>query len=265
MRPCCASYLLGVSLLLACTTEEGAFPGCPPAGDGRSSRVRALNRLKNRVTVPVAGDIDSAVTLSALLAPGDDRDRWNEGRAAIVVGYVRDVEVGGVETVNCLARRPDRRDTHIELVADREDGGHLPLIVEVTPAWRRLAASRGSDWSTDSLRSLLQGRRVRVTGWLLFDTEHRREAENTAPGRVGNWRATAWELHPVTDVAVVVSPSAEQGIGSQGSNPLAAQQHDLHELRQQDVAEQRGRQDRPIQRGERHEPERRRQRRRGEP
>jgi hypothetical protein len=202
MRPCFASYLLGVALLLACTTEDGAFPGCPAAGDGRTSRVRALNRLKNRLTVPADRDIDSAVTLDALLAPGDDRDRWSERRAAIVVGYVRDVEVGGVETVNCRARSPDRRDTHIELVSDPEDSGQLPLIVEVTPAWRRIAVLRGSDWSTDSLRSLLQGRWVRVTGWLLFDAEHRREAENTAPGRVGNWRATAWELHPVTGVEV---------------------------------------------------------------
>jgi hypothetical protein len=207
MRACVASSLLGVALLLACTTEDGAFPGCPAAGDGRTSRVRALNRLKNRVTAPVAQDIDSSVTLDALLVPGDDRDRWSERRAAIVVGYVRDVEVGGVETVNCFARRPDRRDTHIELVPGTEDSGPLPLIVEVTPAWRRLAAIQGSDWSTDSLRSLLQGRWVRVTGWLLFDTEHRREAENTAPGRVGNWRATAWELHPVTGVEVVVQPS----------------------------------------------------------
>jgi hypothetical protein len=185
--------------------------------------------LKNRVSVPVARDIDSAATLGALLAPGDDRDRWSERRAAIVVGYVRDVEVGGVETVNCLARRPDHRDTHIEVVPGPDDSGQLPLIVEVTPAWRRLAASRNSDWSTDSLRSLLQGRWVRVTGWLFFDTEHRRQAENTAPGRVGNWRATAWELHPVTEVEVLVQPPAEPGVGSSRpdaahrSNPLATQ------------------------------------------
>jgi hypothetical protein len=229
MRPRLASYLFGVAFLMACTREDGAFPGCPAAGEGRTSRVRALNRLKNRVTVPVARDIDSVATLSALLAPGDDRDRWNERRAAIVVGYVRDVEVGGVESVNCLARTPDHRDTHIELVPGPEDGGQLPLIVEVTPAWRRIAASRGSNWSTDSLRSLLLGRRVRVTGWLLFDMEHRRQAENTAPGRVGNWRATAWELHPVTEVEVIVQPPAEPGVGlsrpaaAHRSNPLATQ------------------------------------------
>lgn len=209
MRPSLAPYLLGVALLPACTTEDGAFPGCPVRGDTVRPAVRTLNRLKNRVAAPVARDIDSTVTLGALLAPGDDRGRWSERLAATVVGYVRDVKVGGVETVNCFAKTPDHRGTHIELVTDPADGGQLPLIVEVTPWWRRPAASRGRNWSTDSLRALLRGRWVRVTGWLLFDTEHTRQAENTAPGRVGNWRATAWELHPVTGIEVVRPSSSD--------------------------------------------------------
>jgi len=206
MRPSITHGLLGVALLLACTTEDGAFPGCPVKGDAVRSGVRALNQLKNRVAAPAARDIDSAVTLEALLAPGDDRGRWSERRAATVVGYVRDVKLGGVETVNCFAKTPDHRDTHLELVRDPAHGGQLPLIVEITPWWRRRAASVDTNWSTDSLRAVLRGRWVRVTGWLLFDTEHGREAENTAPGRVGNWRATAWELHPVTGIEVVVQP-----------------------------------------------------------
>jgi hypothetical protein len=179
-------------------TNDGAFPGCSATGDASSPAVRALNRLKNRSAVPADSEVDSTVTLSALLAPGDDRERWNEGRAASIVGYVRDVGVGGVETVNCHAKRPDHRDTHIALVADSEDAGQLPVIVEVTPWWRAHAA--GADWSTDSLRAAFQGRWVRVTGWLMFDVEHQWQAEHTAPGRAGNWRATAWELHPVTRI-----------------------------------------------------------------
>ena len=207
MRPSITYGLLGVVLLSACTSEEGPFPGCLVKGDAVRSGVRTLNQLKNRVAAPSARDIDSAVTLQALLAPGDDRGRWSERRAATVVGYVRDVKLGGVETVNCFARTPDHRDTHIELVTDPANGGHLPLIVEITPWWRRHAASGGTNWSTDSLRAALLGRWVRVTGWLLFDTEHGRQAENTASGRVGNWRATAWELHPVTELKVVAGPS----------------------------------------------------------
>jgi hypothetical protein len=69
LRPLLGSCLAGVVLLSARMTEEGAFPGCPGEGDAVTSGVRALNRLKNRVAAPVARDIDSAVTLSALLAP----------------------------------------------------------------------------------------------------------------------------------------------------------------------------------------------------
>jgi len=189
--------------LCACGGAPGAFPGCPVDGEAVRANVRGLNRLKNRAVSPLAADIDSTVTLGALLAPGDDRGRWSERRAATIVGYVRDVKVGGVETVNCFAKVPDHRDTHIELVADAADTGQLPLIVEVTPWWREQALGRGLDWSTDGLRAALRGRRVRVTGWLLFDAEHERQAEHTAPGSAGNWRATAWELHPVTALEVV--------------------------------------------------------------
>ena len=52
MRPSLAPYLLGAALLVSCTTEDGAFPGCPARGDAVTSGVHALNRLKNRVAAP---------------------------------------------------------------------------------------------------------------------------------------------------------------------------------------------------------------------
>ncbi|HKI93966.1 MAG TPA: hypothetical protein VJ992_01625 [Gemmatimonadales bacterium] len=197
---------MSLALLLSCVGNDGAFPGCPADGRAKRASIRALNLLKNRRAAPAAADIDASVTLERLLAPGNDRHRWNTRRAATVVGYVRDVEVGGVETVNCSARAPRHRDTHIELVIDGAHRGQLPLIVEVTPWWRSRVARAGLDWSTDALRSTLLGRRVRVTGWLLFDAAHRREAENTAPGRSGDWRGSAWELHPVTALEVLARP-----------------------------------------------------------
>src|SRR5262249_49423373 len=44
---------------------------------------------------------------------------------------------------------------------------------------------------------------VEVTGWLLFDSAHVHEAENTNPGGRHNFRATCWEIHPITDLKVV--------------------------------------------------------------
>ena len=33
-----------------------------------------------------------------------------------------------------------------------------------------------------------------IRGWMLFDAEHKGEAENMGPGRPCNLRATAWEV-----------------------------------------------------------------------
>jgi len=117
------------------------------------------------------------------------------------IGYVYDVKLGPVESVNCGARRVADRDTHIELVLNPMDSSAARrVIVEVTPRWRAIMAARGIDWSTRALRDHFLGRWARVRGWMLFDVEHKGEAENTALGRPRNWRATAWEIHPITSI-----------------------------------------------------------------
>lgn len=183
------------------------FNGCGTQGDGSSPAVRELNLLKNRYIAPEPQQLDPRVTLAAMLEPGDDRSRWNDHRAAEITGYVWDVKVGGVETVNCRAADPPDRDTHIELVLDPMNGSEdRRVIVEVTPRTRATAEQHGEDWSTPALRDHFHGRWVRVRGWLLFDTEHRDQSANTAPGRPRDWRATAWEIHPVTSIEVVDRP-----------------------------------------------------------
>lgn len=96
-------------------------------------------------------------------------------RAATVQGYVADVKVGGVESVDCHTKDPIDRDTHIELTLtpnDPDEATHV--IMEVTPRWRALMNQRGSDWSTSALRRALLGRWIEVNGdglglWHLFE------------------------------------------------------------------------------------------------
>lgn len=159
---------------------------------------RAFNSLKNRTTLPTAADFDPRVTLDAMLAPGDDRRRWHHSRAAAIRGYIVEVHDAGRESANCLSGT--RVDAHVEVALRPDAPPNERMIVEVTPPMRERATSRGVDWSTATLRSQLTGRRVRIEGWLLFDDEHDEEAENTRPGHRGNWRATAWEIHPVTAI-----------------------------------------------------------------
>jgi hypothetical protein len=198
---------LAVACVPALLRAQEAYGGCGMEGDAAASPVRALNRLKNRYRAPQPTDVDSQVTLAALVQPVDDRERWDERRGAVIVGYVHDVKPGGIETTNCRVRDLALRDTHIELVLNPMNAdGPRRVIVEVTPRWRALMAANGANWSTRALRRDYLGRWVRVTGWLLFDAEHANAAENTAPGRERNWRATAWEVHPIASIEVAPRP-----------------------------------------------------------
>jgi hypothetical protein len=200
-----------LAVLVACVASrvqaQGAARACPAAGDTQSPKSRALNLLKNRTGVPSAQDVDSTATLAAIVAPGDDQHRWDERRAAVVVGFAVDALPGGVESANCHARGLKGRDTHIELVLDSADTGRpRRVIVEVTPRVRAQMAAQGVDWSTQAVQREFVGHWVRVSGWLLFDTDHVKQSANTAPASPDVWRATAWEVHPVTGIEIVPRP-----------------------------------------------------------
>src|SRR5215213_10145413 len=174
---------------------------CPSVGFALTSNARNLHRLKNRTAFPQAADFDSRVTLDELLQPGDDRNRWSTERAARIQGQVIDVAYAGIEATNCFS--PCRRDIHI-LVAKRKGAAkNEQVVVEVTPNSGDSAASRGMDWSEQTLQAQLVGHWVEFEGWLYFDVGHAEEAESTAANNPENWRATAWEIHPVTKITVV--------------------------------------------------------------
>lgn len=190
------------------TDAPASYHGCSLKGNPSTSGadygdIVALNELKNRYHAPTEVDIDTAVTLEQLLAPGDDHGRFDENKGAVIEGVVDAVKVGGVETVNCKARDTTYRDTHIEISLRSGDPETKRVIVEVTPRWRAAMAEHGVDWSTDALNAGLVGQRVRFRGWLLFDAEHANAAEHTNPGNARDWRATVWEIHPVTSFEIL--------------------------------------------------------------
>jgi hypothetical protein len=174
---------------------------CPSAGIALTTRARNLHRLKNRTSIPQATDFDSRITLDTLLQPGDDRNRWSTDRAARIQGEVIDVAYAGPEATNCF--NPCRRDVHI-LVATRKGAAKSEhVVVEVTPNFRDWATGQGIDWSEETLQKQLVGHWCEFEGWLYFDLGHAEESENISPGKPDNWRATAWEIHPVTRIAVI--------------------------------------------------------------
>jgi len=174
---------------------------CPPSGLALSADLRQLYRLKNRSSLPQTGDFDSSITLSNMLQPGADDRRWLETKAARIEGYVVSVGRAGIELANCWS--PCRRDIHINLALRPDAPSTEQVIVEITPNFGRRAAGYGWDWSEEKVKQTLVGHWCRFEGWMFFDAQHAEESTNTHKPGADVWRATAWELHPVTDFEVV--------------------------------------------------------------
>ncbi|SRR6266581_4286835 len=182
---------------------ETVFHSCQPEGTAQQAHRQESNRRKNRVTHPQASEIAQGATIAAILQNSNDRTRWSEDSGASIVAFVVDVKKGSNETVNCGDTALAFIDTHIDVVQNPNDTRkRVRMIVEVTPRWRAFVGQENLDWTTPTLRQTLLGHWVRFTGWLFWDFEHAHNAENTHAGDAANWRATAWEIHPVTEIKV---------------------------------------------------------------
>jgi len=192
------TVLLGaVVVALLLTVWLVVARNCPSVGFALTTNARNLHRLKNRTAFPQADDFDWRVTLDQLLQPGDDRNRWSTERAARIQGQVIDVAYAGIEATNCFS--PCRRDIHILVAKQKDAAKNEQVVVEVTPNLQQ----QGIDWTEQTLQGQLVGHWCEFEGWLYFDAGHAEESENTAPHNPSNWRATAWELHPVTKITVI--------------------------------------------------------------
>lgn len=221
MKKAILIFILTLGIVSLKGQNYDTYNGCPPEGDAKGTNDQNTNRLKNRYAFPTQADIDPSITLEKMLAPGNDENRFSEAKAATITGYVVKVnKKGSSETCNCHATSPLFTDTHIELVLDPDHAGKQErVIVEVTPRMRAIMADKGEDWSGQELQNLL-GKQVTFTGWMLWDWRHKKDAENTDPGDAKqNWRATCWELHPVTAIEIEDNPLAEDMEGEK-SAPL---------------------------------------------
>jgi hypothetical protein len=213
----------------ACHTQ---FPtGCSAAAryDGYLNALK--NQLPGRSMMPVrtlgASDFDE---LNRKTPTGISKDnhiefkeqlaQLGEGRLQTVVGYLYYAKKGGKESVNCQLEGEDAIDFHLALgfdaalaakvLAKQSHQGKLTaqeesdlkktsIIVEMTPHYR---ARFQPDWTLDAVKAAI-GHQVKVTGLLMLDNEHQIPSDNCALGNHDDcWRASTWELHPVTQFQV---------------------------------------------------------------
>jgi hypothetical protein len=182
-------------------------------GSATTPAGRALNRLKNRSEPPQETDLDPTATLEAMLAPGPDENRFSPLQAAKIRGFVISVRKQGMTSANFRRADARFRGTHIMLGLSKDAPPHRRVLAVVTPRLRDKMKEKGLDWSAAALRSPtsgIVGKKVELTGWLLFNLAHMVQAANTNPGGSHNWRATCWEIHPVTDIKLVNDPAPPQ-------------------------------------------------------
>lgn len=198
------------------TECHSSYPtGCSPSGnyDGYlnvlknqepprdSQPVRVLTSLKDYSDLESKTPTD--LGKSNHLDKKDALAVLGEGRPYAVIGYLYYAKQEGAESVNCELTAPDDTDFHIGIGFDKTltkaemaKATKTAVVVEMTPQYRaRLAPG----WTLDALKGALS-KQVKVTGQFLADNEHNTAKDNCGlPSHGPNcWRASIWELHPVT-------------------------------------------------------------------
>ena len=184
------------------TIDDCPVEGCGAGGDG------PLNRMKNRTEQPSDPEEQTLGFIRRLRQPrswttGQDRSSIaeTEARAVVVTAILQDARASGSETVNCKLRGRANNDFHLDLASFRNDPRARSVAAEITP---RL---RPDGWTFPKLNAIGEQKRfVRVTGWLMLDTQHIRSPLV---------RSTNWEIHPVTklEVCTLTVTRCRQGDG----------------------------------------------------
>ena len=165
-----------------------SYKNCPVAGDNK--RFASMDSMKNR---GVATDSYSHMNFN-LLSTADVNTKFNvlPTQGIMVEGYIMDMEKSGKESCDCHS--DVYIDTHIYLAPDENHTDKSQcLIVEVTPRFREKFGD------IKELKSKYLHSKVKVYGYLFCDEEHKTNSK--ADNGKGNlWRASCWEVHPVTEI-----------------------------------------------------------------
>ena len=177
---------------------------CPLKGSANSTQDVKSNILKNRWKIPTASNIDTNFTWDTLFEEGDNPRLFDTAKAGRLRGYVAFVTPQKGESCNCDFKDNEFSDIHIHL-AQNEEALSLKwqhVIVEVTPRLRELMKLKKEDWTVKNLQKLI-GKEVEIEGWLFYDWEHGDKAYLYNGDEQKSWRATCWEIHPITSLKVI--------------------------------------------------------------
>ena len=193
-----------------CCSSTG-FGDCAAEGCGGDA---LLNARKNITAIPDPNTIldwqfnDMVnVIFPASWSSGQERSQlttWGEGKAVRIKARLKRIEKygGGKETSNCNLKLEENNDYHIVLTRVKNKPESQSITAEITP---RL---RPTGWTYTKLNKLKDTQPyVRVTGYLMLDTQHVADVHPI--------RYTHWEIHPVTafEVCTMTKIKCDDGEG----------------------------------------------------
>ena len=205
---------------------EGGAASCGPFGDDVDDGTNFHKDRADTVTTSHAITVDAIRSLpDTALWRFTNRKHWTAADSALVLpyegvpvtveGYFEIVkpQAGNTESPNCHSSLEQDTDWHMALVADPSETEERAVVVEPTPrvkrrhpGWTPAKAERLAVRSSPTAaRNEAGAARVRVTGFLMLDPVHPTHIRGHCTSNCASkhfYRATLWEVHPVTRIEV---------------------------------------------------------------
>lgn len=168
---------------------------CPPEGNGETAKEKHWNVLKNRKITKKS--VDYTLSIDSIISSkkdSTDYKRFYDTSYVAIYGYLVEFKDGGSESCNCNSEEDVDHDIHIYIGKTPDAKKEDCIICEVTPPYKK---------RYNSNFKLMKGKKVMVVGYLFYDEEHKGNSKKTCKKCTNVWRATCWEIHPVTAIGVV--------------------------------------------------------------
>jgi hypothetical protein len=175
------------------------------------------NSWKNRDDEPASYHDVAWDAIMALEVPRDStkyRANWSstdkatlakyEGIPVRVVAYLSGAKKESGESANCGDTAAGHVDWHLYMTKAPKRPKTDAIVIESTPRVR--FNPKHASWTYSGFAALAKSTdSVRVSGWLMFDPAHwdqmyRYDPHNAT--KTNKYRATLWEIHPITDLEV---------------------------------------------------------------
>ena len=172
---------------------------CPESGSATTEKGMQLNIAKNRSITVDSSHIPVFIALQDMISgtKEDDEGWFTVGDYIVTEGFlINAIEEGG-ESCNCDQADAALKngDVHMYLGRTKTSKTKNCIIIEITPAFK--------NENPDYEKYMTAKQKIRVTGYLLYDYIHRKDALMTCKKCTNIWRNNCWEIHPITKIEIL--------------------------------------------------------------